>query len=137
MLLTVEMCADSLMPYSLRLFKGCVRFSAPPPLHLPLSLTRRPHHAGSDRSDHVSQSHMSSFFFDTALLSPLLGILGWERMHHRRSISSDRNAAPRLGGRWRDEERKREEREGRRERERAGQRLVDILPGPKPQTDVK
>lgn len=65
--------------------------------HTFLSLTPHPHYAGPDRSNHVSQSHMSSFFFDTALLSPLLGILEWECMHHRRSISSDRNAAPRLG----------------------------------------
>lgn len=114
--------------------------SSSAPSHLPLPLTLRPHYAGSDRSNHVSQSHMSSFFFDTALLSPLLGILEWECMHHRRSISSDRNAAPRLGEiegweereRWREKERKR--RKGR-ERERAGQWLVDILPGPKPQTD--
>lgn len=65
--------------------------------HTFLSLTPHPHNAGPDRSNNVSQSHMSSFFFDTALLSPLLGILEWECMHHCRSISSDRNAAPRLG----------------------------------------
>lgn len=70
--------------------------SSSAPSHLPLPPTLRPHHAGSDRSSHVSRSHMSSFFFDTALLSPLLGILERERMHHRRFISSDWNAAPRL-----------------------------------------
>lgn len=85
--------------------------SSSAPSHLPLPLTLRPHYAGSDRSNHVSQSHMSSFFFDIALLSPLLGILEWECMHHRRSISSDRNAAPRLG-----------EIEGWEERERGGER---------------
>lgn len=40
-------------------------------------------------------------------------------------------------GKWRDEKREseRERGKGGRERERAGQWLVDILPGPKPQTD--
>lgn len=39
------------------------------PSHLPLSLTLRPYYTGSDRSNHVSQSQMSSFFFDTDPLS--------------------------------------------------------------------
>lgn len=98
-------------------------------LHLSLPVTLRPRDGGSDRSDRVSQSHMSSFFFDTALLPTLLGILELECMHHRRSISCDRNAAPRLG-KERDEKR-----EVGRGRGGAGQGLADILPGPKPQTD--
>lgn len=108
-------------------------------LHLSLPVTLRPRDGGSDRSDRVSQSHMSSFFFDTALFPTLLGILELECMHHRRSISCNRNAAPRLGkrgmrkGRW-DEGGWREEGRGKREGG-AGQGLADILPGPKPQTD--
>lgn len=87
-------------------------------LHLSLPVTLRPRDGGSDRSDRVSQSHMSSFFFDTALLPTLLGILELECMHHRRSISCDRNAAPRLG-KERDEKREvgRGRMEGRGKRE--------------------
>lgn len=116
----MELSSDSLMLYSRLPIKADVHC---PGRSAPLSppVTLRPRDGGSDRSDRVSQSHMSSFFFDTALLPTLLGILELECMHHRRSISCDRNAAPRLG-KERDEKREvgRGRMEGRVKRERGG-----------------
>lgn len=96
MVLTMEMCSDALMLYSLRLSKGHVQLFFFPHTFPSLEPSAPTLLALIDPTMSPSpKCHI--FFFDTATLSLLLGIPDWKSMHHRRSISSDRNAAPWLG----------------------------------------